>query len=308
MKDIICILDEDNSYTKKFSNTATKIYGKEYVFLSFTDIKNLIEYTQNNNVTSIITNMNYEEETKNIKSKYIYILKDVNNDTSKDGRYVYLYKYQSIIKILEVVDRDIKALYDKHKQRSELDTEIIAFYSPYEYREIIDFLIRTVKYLTKTDKSLLINLDEYSNFKSNIGLSNIIYEYKEQNLNIDSIKHEIENDKGIDIIKSVSYPDDFNVLTNIDLSNIINSIRMLDYKYIILNLDTSFVKNEYLMVEADKLLLYQFDENDKYRLDALKSYIKSQCLIDMSKLSSVFIDKSKKNYIRSFVKDYIIGS
>lgn len=307
MKDIICILDEDNNYTKKFSNTATKLYGKEYVFLSFTDIKNLIEYSKDNNLTSIITNMNFEEEIKSIKSNFVYVLKDVNNDISRDGRYVYLYKYQSITKILEVVDRDIKSLYDKHKQRSGLDTEIIVFYSPYEYREINDFLMRAVKYLIKNDKSLLINLDEYSNYKSNTGLSNIIYEYKEQNLNIDSIKQEIENDKGIDIINSVSYPDDFNVISNIDLSNIINSIRMLDYKYIILNLDTSFVKNEYIMVEADKLLLYQFDDNDKDRLDALKSYIKSQCLIDMSKLSSVFIDKTKKNYIRSFVKDYIIG-
>ena len=306
MKDIVCILDEDNNYTKKFSNIATKIYGKEYVFLSFTDIKNLIDYAQNNAVTSIITNMNYAEEIKQIKSRFIYILKDVHNDILRDGRYVYLYKYQNIKKILEVVDKDIKALYDKHKQRSDLDTEIIAFYSPYEYREIGEFLIRVIKYLSKNDKTLLVNLDEYSNYKSNIGLSNIIYEYKEHNLTIDAIKHEIINDKGIDIINSVSYPDDFNVLTNIDLSNIVNSIRMLDYKYIILNLDTSFVKNEYVMVEADKLIIYQFNDNDKHRLDAFKSYIKSQCLIDMSKLYTVFIDKAKKNYIRSFVKDYLI--
>ena len=82
---------------------------------------------------------------------------------------------------------------------------------------------------------------------------------------------------------------------------------MLDYKYIILKLDTSFVKNEYVMVEADKLILYQFDENDKQRIDVLKSYIKSQCLIDMSKLYTVFIDKTKRNYIRSFVKDYVLS-
>ena len=307
MKDIICILDDDNNYTKKFSNTATKICGKEYVFLSFTDIKKLKDYAQNNAVTSIITNILYEEETKNIKTSFIYILKDVNSNILRDGRYIYLYKYQNINKILEVVDRDIKSLYDKHKQRSELDTEIIVFYSPYEYIETEDFLMKLTKYLSKTDKTLLVNLDEFSNYKSNIGFSNIIYEYKENNLNIDCIKHEITNDKGIDIINSVSYPDDFNVITNIDLSNIINSTRMLDYKYIILKLDTYFVKNEYVMVEADKLILYQFDENDKQRLDALKSYIKSQCLIDMSKLYTVFIDKTKRNYTRSFVKDYVLS-
>lgn len=306
MKDIVCILDDDNNYTKKFSNTATKMYGKEYVFLSFTDIKKLKDYAQNNAVTSIITNILYEEETKNIKASFVYILKDVNNNILRDGRYIYLYKYQNIKKILEVVDRDIKSLYDKHKQRSELDTEIIVLYSPYEYREIDDFLIKLTKYLSKTEKTLLVNLDEFSNFKSNIGFSNLIYEYKENNLNIDSIKHEITNDKGIDIINSVSYPDDFNVITNIDLSNIVNSIRMLDYKYIILKMDTSFVKSEYVMVEADKLILYQFDENDKQRLDALKSYVKSQCFIDMSKLYTVFIDKTKRNYVRSFVKDYVL--
>lgn len=307
MKDIVCILDDDNNYTKKFSNIATKIYGKDYLFLAFNNIKNLIEYSENNVVTSIITGIHYEEEMKIIKARFVYILKEVNNNILKDGRFTYLYKYQNIKNILEIVDKDIKSLYDKHKQRSEQDTEIIAFYSPYEYREINEFLIKLSKYLNKTYKTLIINTDEYSNYKSNIGLSNIIYEYKENNLSIDNIKHEIANDKGIDIINSVSYPDDFNVITNIDLSNIANSIRMLDYKYIIINMDTSFVKNEYMMVEADKLVLYQFNDNDKDRFDLFRSYVKSQCLIDMNKLYSVFIDKSKKNCVRAFVKDYISG-
>lgn len=305
MKDIICILDDDNIYAKKFSNIATKMYGKNYLFLAFIDINNLIEYSKDNLITSIITNGNYEEETKNIKARFVYILTEANNSVHKDGRYTYLYKYQNIKKILDVVDKDIKALYDKHKQRSDLDTQIIAFYSPYECVEINDFLYKATKYLSKDDKTLLVNFDEYSNFKSNIGLSNIIYEYKENSLTIDNIKHEILNEKEIDIIKSVAFPDDFNVLTNIDLSNIINSFRMLDYKYIILNLDMSFVKNEYIMAESDKFILYQFEECNKSKIDIVKSYMKSQCLIDMAKLYSVFIDKNKRNYIRNFIKQYI---
>ena len=101
MKDIICIISADGSYSKKFVSQATKLLGKKYLFLAFTSIKALIEYTHDNNVFAVIIEENTIKDFSEVKAKYFYILCEKKGEPRKDGRKTYVYKLQNAKKIFD---------------------------------------------------------------------------------------------------------------------------------------------------------------------------------------------------------------
>ena len=70
--------------------------------------------------------------------------------------------------------------------------------------------------------------------------------YKENHLTSENIEKEIVVEKNVNIIKSITYPEDFNVMTSIDLANIIGEILKLSYDYVFVNLDQSYAKSQYI--------------------------------------------------------------
>ena len=159
----------------------------------------------------------------------------------------------------------------------------------------------------KKRKTLLIYLDEYSNYKSSEGLSNIIFNYKENLIDEKNITKEINFDDEVDTIKSVAYPEDFSVINNIDLSNIINHIRNLDYEYVFAVCDSSYVKNQYLFNDADKIIVMYEDLKKVDKIDKFKSFVKSQSSFDIAKIINYKENKEMKNYNQSFARDVFIN-
>ena len=304
MKNIICILDNDENYSKKFCNVATKLYNNELIFLCFNNTNSLIEYSKENNITSIVISYDFEEIIEEIKTKFNYVLTEINNNNYKEGRITYLYKYQKLQKILDVIKNDIKLLNEEQNRKNE-SCKLLTFYSPYSNKLNANFVKKIANTLSKKNKVLLLNLDEYDNYKSNIGFSNIIYLYKEGSLGIDGIRHEIVKEKELDVINSVSYPEDFAVINNIDLGNIINAIIKLNYEYVIVNADNSYIKNQYIMLDSDKIILYKFNDEDNKKIDILKQYLSSQCILDINKIIDYKVEITKKNMSVNFIKEYI---
>ena len=305
MKEIICLLDLDTDYEKKFCNTATKYYGKKYIFLSFNDINSLNDYVKNNNINSLIFTSNFYNEVKdeisnkNIKNNYVLTEKKVNN--YREGKYYYFYKFQNINNILEVIDKDINI---ETKLKTISNAKLITIYSPYDFKEKDDIAIKLTKQLNKKNKTLFIDLKEFENYKNSIGFSNIIFHYKENNLTDENIISEIINED-FDMIKSVSFPEDFSIINNIDLANIINYIRKFKYDYIIVNADNSYVKNLYLLNDSDKIILVDNIKNDNEKVNYFKNYITKSNIVDIKKIIELKIDKSKKNLITNLIKDFI---
>lgn len=304
MKKIICILDVDEVYAKKFCNVSTKMYNQEYIFLYFNDMKSLIEYSKENIVCSVIVAEDFINEIEDIKTSFYYVLTDVNNKNFKEGKFTYLYKYQNINKLLEIIKTDIEAFNDA-KNKKNSNSKLITFYSPYTDKSQISFAKKIATVLSKKHKTLYIDLSEYDNYKSNIGFSNIIYLYKEGSLSIDGIKHEIVIEKELDVLYSVSYPEDFSVINSVDLGNILNYIMKLNYDYILVNTDNSYVKNQYIILDSYKTIFYRYDEEENKKIDILKSYLSSQCILDINKIINYKIEIGKRNMTTSFIKDYI---
>lgn len=302
MKDIVCFIDTNELYAKKLNNYAIKKYGKDYLFLSFSSIKALIDYAEENKVKGVVLSDNFEKDIKFLNSTFYYVQTEKKDITKKDGNIRYVYKYQNVDNLLSCIDGDIK----NHEQKFvkvKSKTKIVAFYSPYQSKDKQEKLIKISKYLSKNKKVLVIDLDEYSNFMGGTGFSNIIYKYKENLLNVESIKKEIVDKNGMQYIEGVSYPEDYAVINNADLSNIITEFREIDYDYIFVDCDESFIRNQYLFIDSDNILLFGGGKVDTNKIDIFMKYVEQQNMIDTKKIYRFSKDSIEKKSIQNIVQE-----
>lgn len=300
MKKVIMILDEDPVYSKKFCNQAIKLLGAKYLFLSFTNVKTVSEYAKENKVEGLIVSDTYLDNIDDIKCNSLYILNEKSKVERKEGKKTFLYKIQNVKKILEVIDQEIEKKASKELNK-DIGSKIILFYSPMLVKNKDMILKRIAKYVGKKKSVLIVDIDEFNNYKGSVGLSNIIYNYKENNLSVDNIKKEIVIEEDQDYIRSITYPEDFNVVTNIDLANIVNEIKSLRYDYVFINSDTSFVRSQYIFNDADKVILIK--EKDSTRNDILKNYLKNEKEINLKKITEFDTEKKDKAYLTAFAKE-----
>lgn len=300
MKETICFIDTNEKYVKKLNNYAIKKYGKDYLFLCFSNVKSLIDYTEDNKVKSVVLSHDFEKDIKYISSKFYYVQTEKKGESKKDGNIKYIYKYQKADELLKNIDNDIKKDSEKNiKIKSK--TKIVVFYSPYQSKDKIDKLYKLYRHISKKKNVLLVDLDEYNNFMGDTGFSNIIYKYKENLLTYEAMISEIKEEEGIKIIKGVSYPEDYAVINNVDLSNIISEFREIEYDYIFVDCDISFLRNQYLFVDCDYLLVFDGGKQDTKRSDIFMKYIEEQNMINIKKVKRFNKDNNEKQSIQNVV-------
>ena len=304
MKKNICVLDEDLVYSKKFCNKSTKIYGDKYVFLYFSNFEGLLKFIETNKTSAVVISEFYNDKNEEINVDKIYVLSEDKNE-SKNGKIQHINKIQNINKILEKIDIDLEEKNKRNNGNDNSKSKVISVYSPYYIEEKKDICIKFARQISKKANVLIIDFDEYKNFKQSVGLSNIIYAFKENTLNKNLIDKEIIYDKDISIINSVTYPEDLSVMSNVELANMINQFRDFNYDYIFLNLDNSFSKNQYLFIESDYIVIYKNDSKQSNNIDIVKSYFRLENNIDMKKVTEFMVEKNSKNPYGKFIKDLI---
>jgi len=300
MKEIIIVMDVDPIYSKKFCNQANKLLGKKYNFITFNNVKQMKKYAEDNKVEALVTTDQFVENIDDIKAKEFYLLNEKDKKTRKEGKKTYIYKLQNVKGILDVLDSDIGKKYDKNKDKLNESCKLILYYSPTYIKNKFELVKRIAKVLSKKKKVLIVDFDEFDNYKGMVGLSNIIFDYKESLLDKERLMKEITTEKEQDFIKSVTYPEDFNVISNIDLANIVNEITKLNYDYIFVNADMSFVKCQYILNDADSMVLIRGKDNTKS--DKFKSYLKNENQIDIKKVTILDMEKLDKAYLSAFCK------
>ena len=300
MKEIIMVMDEDPIYSKKFCNQANKLLGKKYNFLTFSNINQMKKYADDNKVEALVVSESFAENIDDVKVKEIYLLNEKEKKTRKEGKRTFVYKLQNIKEILDVIDAEISKRNEKNKGKTSDGCKLVLYYSPSYIKNKFELVKRIAKAVSKKKRVLIVDFDEFDNYKGAVGLSNVFYDYKENILDLDKLQHEIVTDKDQDMIKSVTYPEDFNVVTNIDLANIVNEITKLNYDYVFVNADMSYLKCQYLINDADSLILIR--GKDDIKSDRFKSYLKSENQIEMKKLTILDMEKMDKAYLSAFCK------
>ena len=300
MKEIIIVMDVDPIYSKKFCNQANKLLGKKYNFITFNNVKQMKKYAEDNKVEALVTTDQFVENIDDVKAKEFYLLNEKDKKTRKEGKKTYIYKLQNVKGILDVLDSDIGKKFDKNKDKLNESCKLILYYSPTYIKNKFELVKRIAKVISKKKKVLIVDFDEFDNYKGMVGLSNIIFDYKESLLDKERLMKEITTEKEQDFIKSVTYPEDFNVISNIDLANIVNEITKLNYDYIFVNADMSFVKCQYILNDADSMVLIRGKDNTKS--DKFKSYLKKENQIDIKKVTILDMEKLDKAYLSAFCK------
>ena len=302
MKETIIVMDDDISYSKKFCNQGNKLYGKTYNFLTFSNFKKTKEYIEEHKVESAIVSDSLLSSIEDMKLKALYVITEEDKDNKRIGKKLYIYKLQSAKEILDIVNEDICKRNEKSVGRKNEACKLILFYSP-SYIKAKDEIIKKIsKVVLKKKKVLIVDIDEFSNYKGNVGLSNVIYDYKENKICEEGLRREIVTDKDQDYIKSVTYPEDFNVINNIDLANIINEIMKIGYDYVFINADMSYVKCQYILNDADSIVLLR--DKDMEKVDMLKAYLKNENQIDYKKITIFDIAKNDRLYMAAFCKQH----
>ena len=305
MKEVIMIMDEDPTYSKRFCNQSNKLYGKKYTFLTFANLKLMKKYAEENKVESLIISDGFIENIDDVKVKSFYILNEKEKKLRREGKKTYVYKLQNAKGILDVIDADIAKKNEKNKGKVNEACKLLLYYSPSYIKSKYELVRRIAKNVSKKKKVLVLDLDELENFKGNVGLSNIIFDYKENMMSAEKLKKEIVEDKEVDLIKSVTYPEDFNVISNIDLANIVNEIVKLGYDYVFVNADMSFVKCQYILNDSDKVIVMKNKSSDV--VDKFKLYLKSENIVDIKKITEFDVDKLDRAYLSAFCK-YLLSN
>lgn len=300
MKEVLLVIDEDPIYSKKFCNQANKLLGKKYNFLTFQNINTVRKYADENKVEGLVVSDSFAENLDDIKTKSIYLLNEKDKKTRQEGKRNYIYKLQNVKNILEEIDKDIDNKNYKKRIETSDACKLFLYYSPTYIKNKLEIVKRIAKVISKKKRVLIIDLDEFDNYKGSVGLSNIIYDYKDNTLNEEKLSREIVTEKEQDIIKSVTYPEDFNVINNIDIANIINEITKLKYDFIFINADTSYVKCQYILNDADSVAIMR--DKDAGKIDKLKAYLKNENQLDLKRVTVFDIAKLDKAYLTAFCK------
>lgn len=300
MKEIIMVMDDDPVYSKKFCNQANKLLGKKYTFLTFANLKLMRKYAEDNKVESLVVTENFIENLDDVKVKSFYILNEKDKKIRREGKKTYIYKLQNVKLILDVIDGDLNKKMEKNKGKANEECKMLLYYSPQYIKNKYEIVRRLAKLMSKKKKVLVLDLDEFSNYKGNVGLSNIIFDYKEDMVSEEKLKKEIVTEKEIDFIKSVTYPEDFNVISNIDLANIVQEIVKLGYDFVFVNADMSFIKCQYLLMDADAVVIMK--DKDKEIIDMFKAYLKTENNFDYKKITEFDVGKLDKAYASAFCK------
>lgn len=304
MKETILVMDEDQAYSKKFCNQANKIYGKKYTFISFANKKNIKEYCESNKANCFIVSNEMVNCLEDVEVNSCYVLNEQERDIYKIGKKTYIYKLQSIKNILEIVDEDLKNKIENCRVKMNEGCKVCLFYSPVYIKQKIEIIKRIARVISKKKKVLILDLDEFANYKGYVGFSNVIYNYKDNNISKATLVKEIISEKEQDYIKSVTYPEDFNVITNIDLANIVNEMTVLDYDYIFINADTSYIKCQYLINDADSVVV--MNSKDDERVNVLVAYLKNENQVDYRKIRLFDVEKLDRQYLIAFSKQHFV--
>lgn len=303
MKENILVVDEDIDYSKKFCNQGNKLYGDKYLFLCFSNLKSVNEFIEDNKKSNLIISSHLANSLDNVIGGLTFILSEDEKESRSDGRRIQVYKFQNVKSILKLVDEDLDKTGGKQRVATKGKTKLIIFYATDYIKNKFELVKRIARCASKKKKVLIVDLDEFENYRGKTGLSNIIFNYKEERLNAENIEKEVEIEKNLLIIKSVTYPEDMNVISSIDLAKIIEKIMELSYDYVFINADASYVRSEYIFKAADSIVLIK--DGNSERADRIKTHLRSDSFIDISRVLEINMGKVDRSYLLDISKTII---
>lgn len=292
MKNIVAVYDKDISFAKKICDHLKS--NDTILFSAFSDLKVLRNYEKENNISLIIVSNDANIDRDDFKCKRIVMLTENKDNVSIDtidesknnfenDKIIRIYKYQSIDSLAKQITLILNKFEENNvKENIVSNCAVFAMYSPVSSVKYRKNFFNAAINNAKNKKALYISIREMDLVQNRKNFSNIIYYYKSKELSKEKIESQIDNKKDIDLINGVAYPDDLSLVSPFDLEEIINTIVIeMKYEQLYLDLDNSYIKNEYLLKKANQIIIpLSKDTEENAMVNKFKKYIKKDNSID----------------------------
>lgn len=310
MKKSILILDSDMLYAKKISNYGIKYMGKKYIFLFFTSIESFEKYQAKNPSAISLINIDLIGKIKHIKSELLFILTNEPKQELLNIKNIakifenekininYVYKYSSADSILNYCISEYEKI---EKVETLTKSKIYLVFSPIGRCGKTIFSYAFANELSKNKKVLYISLNNYESMGTEIGLSQVIYDFKNNKLNYENLVNQIKVNGNLSVLYGVSHPDDLSQVSPEEIDKIINEISvLLDYDIIIVDSDNNYSKSHFLFSSCEKIIFPTLkDEVSKEKKNKFINFVKEQNIFDISKIHEIDMSLSKDAVLTS---------
>lgn len=304
MKKSILILDSDISYAKKISNYGIKYKGKEYIFLFFSNVSSFEKYQGKNKSAISLINIDLIDKIKSINSEMLFIMtneigqeklhiKSIEKLFENDNIHIaYIYKFSSAQQIFDYCINEYKKNY---KENIENKTISYLVFSPIGRcgKTILSYAFASE--LSKSKKVLYISLNSYESMGCEHGLSQVIYDFKNNKLTYENLIKQIDLQGNLSILYGVSHPEDMSQVSPEEIDKIVSEIiSLMNFDIIVIDSDNNYSKSFYLFSSCDTIILPTLkDEISKQKKNKFLSFIKEQNIFDISKIKEIDMSLSK---------------
>ncbi|MBO6134725.1 MAG: hypothetical protein J6O09_03025, partial [Lachnospiraceae bacterium] len=179
MKESILVLNEDLDYSKRFCSKANRMYGDKYLFLFLPNLDSLKEYIKKENSKNLILSDSLVEKIDDTYNGKVFVLDEERREIQKNDNHLSIYKFQNIKNILEIVDENIERNVIEDEKHFVNKSKLVTFYGFGGMKGKTEIVKKIAKYLQKKRSVLIVDIDEFDNYKEKRGLSGIIFNYKE---------------------------------------------------------------------------------------------------------------------------------
>lgn len=304
MKKSILILDNDIQYAKKISNYGIKYKGKEYIFLFFTSPVAFEKYQSKNKSAMSLINIDLIDKVKSLNSEMLFI---ITNEQGQEKLHIkcfeklfvndnihidYIYKFSSAQQILDYCIDEYKKNY---KENNSNKTKSYLIFSPIGRcgKTILSYAFASE--LSKTKNVLYISLNSYESMGCEHGLSQVIYDFKNNKLTYENLIKQIDTQGNLYILYGVSHPEDISQVTPEEIDKIINEIiSLMDFDIIVIDSDNNYSKSFYLFSSCDTIILPTLkDDISKQKKNKFLNFVKEQNIFEISKIKEIDMSLTK---------------
>lgn len=284
---VVAIYMVEKDYVERLMEYLEGKAGLPFEIVAFTVQDELERFLETKVIDILLVG---EEETLTVKDEHIKrkVLLTSGIIPPDLKEYPNIFKYQSMDIIIKgILDNFLQVWDEDYVVVNKGDCKIVGVYSPFYIDTKNTFAITLGQILTTENKTLYINLEEYSAFdklfnKEYIGdLSDLMYFFG-QNKEVLSVKLQaiVENINRMDYIPPLIYSED---LRNIETHKWIELIRQISivsgYEYIVLDLG-NMISNVYELLDICDVI-YIPTERGYLKEEKLKSF--EECILRSGK-------------------------
>lgn len=293
MKHIMAVYDVDPFYAARFAEVVNQKEKLPFEVIAFSSMDRLKKFASETPIEILLISSTVSRtEADSVGAEKCIVLTD-GETAGAENEYPEIYKYQSSDNIVrEVMECYCERAAPLPGMSGRVKGKIWGIYSPISRCLKTSFAITLGKLLSKEQRTLYINLEEFSglsvmtNTEYRMDLSDLLYFYCGGNYNLLRLNSVVHSMEGLDYIPPVRYPEDLEEAGADKLSGLIRTIAEEGaYETVLVDLGScrraaadimELCQVVYMPIKEDSVSLAKLEEFEQYLVRSGKEGLKEK--------------------------------